>query len=353
MPPENALIDEPDRLAGALRPREQLSFFGHSQAEATLLDAFRNERLHHAWLIGGPKGIGKATLAYRFARFLLANPPGAGEGATSLAIGPNHPISRQVAALSHPNLVALRRLHAPDKKSASTTIPVDAVRLALSLFESTAADGGYRICIVDSAEDLTGSSANALLKLIEEPPSRSIFLIVAHAPHNVLATVRSRCRRLSLKPLSNEDLRKALHSLGTLESGSDGEAFERAVSLAEGSVARAIEMLDPERVAVVAEVTSILAGFERLDWKRVLALAEKLSRRDSDDLYAIALDTVLCWASDQIHSRARGSPTRLAGLAEVCEKISRAALDADAYNLDRRPVIVSMMGELAEAARRT
>jgi DNA polymerase-3 subunit delta' len=352
VPSEKDLIDEPDRLPGAPRPREQFSLFGHSQAEAALLEAFQNDRLHHAWLIGGLRGIGKATLAYRFARFLLANPPGTGEGAISLAIGPNHPVSRQVAALSHPNLVALRRLHAPDKKAASTTIPVDAVRRAMSLFESTAADGGYRICIVDSAEDLTGSSANALLKLIEEPPSRSLFLIVAHAPQSVLATVRSRCRRLILKPLSNDDVRKALHSLGTMEPDSNGEAFERAVSLAEGSVARAIEMLDPERVAVVAEVTSVLAGFERLDWKRVLALAEKLARRDSDELYAIALDTVVCWASDQIHSRASEGPSRLAGLAEVCEKISRAALDADAYNLDRRPVIISMMGDLAEAARR-
>src|SRR5918997_805051 len=165
MPPVPDDLVEPDRLPGLPHPREHGVLFGHERAESAFLDALRTGRLHHAWLIGGPQGIGKATLAYRVARAVLA----------------------------------------VDGKAASTTIPVDAVRRATALFGSTAANGGYRICIVDSAEDLTPASANAILKMIEEPPPRSLILVVAHQPQRVLPTVRSRCRRLALAPLEQPD----------------------------------------------------------------------------------------------------------------------------------------------------
>src|SRR3712207_3881883 len=163
---------EPDALPGVPHPREQFNLFGHEEAERAFLDGWAAGRLHHAWLIGGPQGIGKATLAYRIARFLLAGNEGMPARPDTLAIPAGHPAARQVMALSHPNLSVLRRAPATDKKGPSATIPVDAVRRALAMFGSTAADGGYRVCIVDSAEDLTISSANALLKVIEEPPPR-------------------------------------------------------------------------------------------------------------------------------------------------------------------------------------
>src|SRR5919202_4392436 len=169
---------EPDRFDAAPHPRERFALFGHEEAEAAFLHAIRGGRLHHAWLIGGPEGIGKATLAYRVARFLLATGPGSRDPGPSLAVDPKAVAARQVAALSHPNLAVLRRSPGTDKKAPAATIAVDSVRRALDLFGSTAADGGYRVCIVDSAEDLTTQSANALLKVLEEPPARSIFLIV-------------------------------------------------------------------------------------------------------------------------------------------------------------------------------
>src|SRR5829696_3780552 len=241
---------EPDRLPGAPHPREQMAFFGHGEAERAFLDAHRAGRLHHAWLIGGPRGIGKATLAYRVARFLL-DEGALDRGADTLDVSPCSAAARQIAALSYPNLIVLRRSPATDKKGPSTTIPVEAARRALGLFGSTSANGGWRVGVVDSAEDLTAASANALLKLIEEPPPRSIFLIVSHAPQRVLPTVRSRCRRLLLRPLSDGDLRSVIRSVGLPWAEADDAALAQALALAEGSARRAIEFLDPDKAAVV------------------------------------------------------------------------------------------------------
>ena len=351
MPPSEGVL-EPDRMPGLPHPRERADLFGHEAAEEAFLAALRAERLAHAWLIGGPPGIGKATLAYRVARAVLAGPESALENGT-LALDRNHPAARQVAALSHPNLVVLRRTPGVDGKAASTTIPVDAVRRAIGLFGATAANGGYRVCIVDSAEDLTPASANALLKMIEEPPRRSLILIVSHHPQRVLATVRSRCRRLALAPLGEGALRAVIASLGASLADVDPAALSRVMPLAGGSARRAIELLDPERARVVEEVTALLAGLPRLDVKRVLALAEKLARRDADDALDLALDTILGWASTRIRSEAVAGAARLAPLADVCEKISTAARDAATYNLDKRPLVVTLFDDLAQAVRRS
>jgi DNA polymerase-3 subunit delta' len=323
--------------------------FGHDEAERAFLTAFAAGRLHHAWLLGGPEGIGKATLAYRVARYLLAFGV---RPAQTLAVDPEGRVARQVSALSHPNLVVLRRPAGTDTKAAATTIPVDAVRRAQALFGTTAADGGFRICVVDSADDLTISSANALLKLIEEPPPRSIFLLVAHAPQRLLPTVRSRCRRLHLRPLLDPDLAAAIRSLpapwGTC---SDGD-LAAAARVAEGSVRRALLALDGDRMNAVREARTLLEALPRMDVKRVLGLAEALSRRDTDETYELVLETLGRWTSERLNARAGEGAARLAPLVAVCDKVARAAREVEIYNLDRRPLIVSMFGDLAEAVRR-
>jgi DNA polymerase-3 subunit delta' len=343
---------EPDRLDDAPHPREQLALFGHETAERAFLDAVGGGRLHHAWLIGGPEGVGKATLAYRMARFLLAQPR-AGAPARSLEVAKDHPVQRLIAAQSHPNLAVLRRAAATDKKAASTTIPVDAVRKATGLFASTAADGGYRVCIVDSADDLIAASANALLKMVEEPPPRSIFLIVAHAPQRLLPTIRSRCRRLALRPLAAEDVRRAVSSLGPPWTQAPSEALKDAIAMGEGSVRRTLEMLDEDKIRVVRNVSAALRALPQVDAKAVLSLSETLARKDGEEAYALALDTVLRWAGDELRHKAALGAARLAPLAEACEKVARAAQEADEYNLDRRPLVISMFDDLARAVLRT
>jgi DNA polymerase-3 subunit delta' len=343
---------EPDGFEGAPHPRKQFAFIGHAEGEGAFLEGIRSGRLHHAWLIGGAQGIGKATLAYRVARAVLDPQKSREKSLASLNVPEDAQVARQVAALSHPNLAVLRRSPPTDKKAASTTIPVDAVRRALNMFGSTAANGGYRVCIVDSAEDLTISSANALLKVIEEPPPRSLFLIVSHAPQRVLPTIRSRCRRLLLRPLGDQEIREAIASLGSPWSDTPRDVVDQALRYGEGSVRRTLELLDADKVAFIDQVTKLLDGLPRTDTRQVLALAEALARRDADDSYELALETVQCWVSGRLHERAGLGASRLAPLVEVCEKIGRSAREIDVFNLDRRPFILTMFDDLADAVRR-
>ncbi|KQP32654.1 XRE family transcriptional regulator [Methylobacterium sp. Leaf102] len=352
MRPERLPEDvEPGDLPHIPRPREQAGLVGHTEAEAALVAGIASGRLHHAWLIGGPRGIGKATLAYRMARWLIANPePGAVP--RTFDVDPGHPAARHVAALSHSNLVSLRRTRPPTAKTMATKISVDATRDALGLFNKIAGDNvGYRICIVDSAEDLNANSANALLKMVEEPPPRSLFLIVSHAPGRLLPTIRSRCRALTLRPLPEAEVARVVAGFPPPFVQPEAEALARAAALSEGSVAQAMAMLDPATANLVAEVETLLARLDHPDWRRILALAEKLSGRDSDDLFAASLDTVFRFVSAELDRRAHEGPSRLAALVEVCDKIARAAREAATYNLDRRPLVLSLFGDLAGALR--
>ena len=219
------------------------------------------------------------------------------------------------------------------------------------MFGSTSADGGYRVCIVDCAEDLAAAGANALLKVIEEPPPRSIFLIVSHAPQRVLPTIRSRSRRLLLRPLSDEDVGAAIASLGAPWSDMPGDLLAKARGLGEGSVRRTLELLDDDKIALIARVHAILEKLPVTDTAQVLALSEALARRDADASYELALETVERWVSTRIHDKAGLGVRRLAPLVEVCEKIARQAREIDIYNLDRRPLVLGMFDDLADAVR--
>ena len=214
-PPEKAETDdlpEADALTGAPHPRHVYSLVGHERAEAEMLSAYREGRLAHAWLIGGREGIGKATLAWRFARFVLANPDPAAKAvreAPNLDVAPTHQAARLLAGLAHPDFALIRREWQAASKRLASEISVDVVRQGLQVFQLSAAFGGWRIAIVDSAEDLNRNSANALLKMVEEPPQRSLILIVSHRPGQILPTIRSRCRRLRLDPLSEDEIVRA------------------------------------------------------------------------------------------------------------------------------------------------
>ncbi|HYF55752.1 MAG TPA: XRE family transcriptional regulator, partial [Salinarimonas sp.] len=198
-------------------------------------------------------------------------------------------------------------------------------------------------------EDLAKESANALLKLVEEPPARCIFLIVAHRPGNVLPTIRSRCRRLLLRPLEEGAVRAAVASLGAPWSEAPAGDLARAVALAEGSARRCLEMLDPDRAGLVTGLRALLDTLPRQDLKRILAVGEALARKGADDEFALAVETVERWIAERLAERAGEGPARLAPLVEVCEKIRRQAREVDVYNLDRRPLVLAMFGDLAEA----
>ncbi|HLJ01337.1 MAG TPA: DNA polymerase III subunit delta', partial [Bradyrhizobium sp.] len=229
-------------------PRETAELYGHREAETALLNAYRGGRIPHAWLIGGAQGIGKATLAYRMARFVLAHPDpvsSAVQHAERLNVDPDAPAARRIAAGAHGGLLVLQRT-ANDKGVMRTVITVDETRETIAFFGSSAAEQGWRVCIVDTVDELNPNAANALLKILEEPPRQSLFLLVSHAPGRVLPTILSRCRRLPLRPLANADVTQAVSRASGI-SQTDPSLLE-VTEAADGSVARALTLLGGDAV---------------------------------------------------------------------------------------------------------
>ena len=334
-------------------PRETTDLFGHREAETALLDAYRSGRIPHAWLIGGPQGIGKATLAYRMARFVLAhrNPllP-AVQRATSLAVDASDPVARQVAADSHGGLLVLER-GLNDRGVLRTVITVDETRETISFFGSTAAVEGWRVCIVNTVDELNPNAANALLKILEEPPQQSLFLLVSHATSRVLPTILSRCRKLPLRALSNGDVVRAAARASDRQA--DDPALLEAAAASEGSVARALTLLGGDALKLQRRTAALLATLPRVDPRELHALGDSLGISDRVALAAF-IDGVERWVSERLHAdeaNANANLPRLARLAEVWEKIARAARDTAEYNLERKPLVFSVFSQLAEATR--
>ncbi len=345
-----------DRLDGLPHPRDTIQLFGHGEAERSLLDAYRSRRLSHAWLIGGPRGIGKATLAWRFARFLLANPDPetrAVRDAHDLSVPADNPVWGRLSAGAFGDVAVLRREWNDKTKKVFSEIRVDDVRAALQLFQRAAGAGGYRICILDSADDLNRSSANALLKVIEEPPPASLFLIVSHRPADVLPTILSRCRKMILKAPSSADVRAALDGFTALDGALPSEAIDDVSVRSGGSVSRALGMLDPARLSFDHDLQAELARLPAIDWRALHRLADRFAVLGAEAAADILIETILDWLDDRVRAGARaGAPPRnLAPLAEVWEKVRAAARDAETLNLEKRPLLLSIFADLSQATQ--
>jgi len=332
-------------------PRETTALFGHHEAEAALLNAYRSGRIPHAWLIGGAQGIGKATLAYRMARFVLAHRDPAGAqvmAAKTLQVNASDPVARHIAAGAHGGLLTLERT-LNDKGVMRTVITVDETRETISFFGSTAAIDGWRVCIVDTVDELNPNAANALLKVLEEPPRRSLFLLVTHAPARVLPTIQSRCRKLPLRPLAVADVIAAAAEAADIPSGD--ALLREAAEAAEGSVARALTLLGGDALKLHQRTAALLDTLPQVDPRELHALGDALGGSDRAALGAF-VDSVDRWITERLRADdPNANLPRLARLAEVWEKISRAARDTESYNLERKPLVFSVFGLLAEATR--
>ncbi|MDF2119712.1 DNA polymerase III subunit delta' [Roseiarcaceae bacterium H3SJ34-1] len=347
-------IPESDRFKGAPHPRDMFDFFGHEAAEQELLEAYRSGKLPQAWIIGGKEGIGKATLAWRFARFVLAHgdpqsPPVA--NAQDLSVDPEHPVARRMLAMSHNDVVALRRSWDPKGKKHFTDIRVDDARRAIDMFHHASGEGGWRVAIVDSAEDLNGSSANALLKLIEEPPPRSLFLIVAHRPSQVLPTIRSRARKLILGELAPATIVETIRALGEPWDGFEPRLLEDAARRAGGSVRDALRLLGGDSLQLIQAVDGLLAQLPSVDWRRVHQFADRLTGREATEEFEAMISAIFDWIDAGIRAQAGhpGTVRRLAPLAEVWDKIALSARETLALNLDRRAFILNVFSDLSAA----
>jgi DNA polymerase-3 subunit delta' len=263
---------EGDCAHGAPHPRETPALFGQQAAETAFLDAWSGGRLHHAWLLRGPRGVGKATLAYRIARALLIHgdaPP------HSLDSEPDHPVSRRIVAQSEPRLLTLRRPADPKTGRLKRDLTVDEVRRLTPFFGLSAADGGWRAVVVDAADDMNASAANALLKTLEEPPPRAALLLVAHAPGALPPTIRSRCRTLDLRPLGAEDMTRALTAAGA-DPGAEPGAL---AALSGGSPGAALRLAQGGGAALYARLARLLGGAPGLDRSLLLEVAEGCAGR--------------------------------------------------------------------------
>lgn len=361
-------IPESDRLGDFPHPREASTLIGQDEAERAIFDAFMAERMHHAWLLTGPRGIGKATLAYRVARFVLRHGmPDIAQAAraSDLSVDERDPVFRQVAAQSHPNVLVINRPYDDKAKRLKTVIPVEEVRRTANFFGMSAGAGGWRVAIIDAADEMNANAENALLKILEEPPARGLFLLVSHQPGRLLPTIRSRCRTLKLRPLAPAGIAQVLAANDVRASEEDRIAIAR---LAEGSPGRALSIAAGGGLDLYRELVALLMALPRLNVKGVHAFADKVARRGADEAYGTAIELLNDWLQRLVRAGAgaasqpdlvSGESATMARLAaaggldrwvEVWEKINQSVARAEALNTDRKLVILNIFSMLESAA---
>jgi DNA polymerase-3 subunit delta' len=353
---------------------------GHEKSEQALLKLWAQDRLHHAWCISGPKGIGKATLAWQFAYFLLENTRPGGSGGASLfgqtpaGIPPDHitvdqdsELFRRLQAGSHGNLMVVER--ALDTKSGRqrSEIIVEDVRRLSDFFSKTAAEAGWRIAIIDSADELNRNASNALLKILEEPPERAILLLVAHSPGRLLATIRSRCQDLPLLPLSQP---QTLEVLTKACPDMTGEEAKGLAILAEGAPGVAISLAREGGLDLYGRMVELLAALPSIPTSRLFAVVDDVARRNQPDRPLFFAGLLRSWlgrairaeaAGTELHEAVEGEGDAQARLLaaipldrwiEVWEKMGRLIRRTEALNLDRRQLVFSLFQTMEMALAR-
>jgi DNA polymerase-3 subunit delta' len=352
-------------------PWRTTRLLGHETAERTLLAAQRGGRLHHAWLIAGPRGIGKATLAWRFARFLLSGQAQGGlfgDGPESLDAPADAPGRALVDARSHPDLFHLRRTLNPDTGRIRAEIAVDDVRDLGAFMHMTPALGPWRVAIVDSADEMNRNSANAVLKILEEPPPNAVLLIVTHAPGRLLPTIRSRCRRLALQALDDEIVVRLLGDYAPALKPEEATVLAR---LSDGSIGSALELAGAGSLDLYREMVDVLATLPQLDMVRLHGFAERFARRGEEANAAWRSLNYLFdgWLKGLVRRAAvggeaaaivpaeQGLQARLLAAAsldrwmEAWEKVAHLLSRADAVNLDRKQTVLGSFLVLQSAMR--
>lgn len=359
--------DQPLERAPRLNP----VLLGHAEAEAALLAAWNSGRMPHAWLLTGPRGIGKATLAFRFARFVLAGGGGAGGlfgGApSSLDVDQDGAVFQRVAALGHSDLRLIRRGLNRRTGKWRQEIAVEDVRDMGGFLRLTAGEGGWRIVIVDSADEMNRAAANAALKVVEEPPDNALILLISHTPGRLLPTIRSRCRRLALRPLNDSLVKRIVgQHLPQLQPAE----LDRLAALAEGSAGKALSLADHGGVELHEAMLGLLTALPRLDGVALERLSDKLGRAGAEDGFRVFGEMLTGFLGRLCRDLRAGkgeitaakdpeaAVARVLGVAagldrwlEVWEKLNELFARAESAKLDRKQVVVDAVLTLAQAAR--
>jgi DNA polymerase-3 subunit delta' len=391
-------IPEPDRISGAPHPRDTLRLIGQSEAESFFLTAFNSNRLHHGWLINGPRGVGKATLAWSIARFLLATPLQTEGGLfgdvlpppNTLNIAQDHPVHSRTRAGSEPGLFVLRRPYDEKTNRLKKQITVDEVRKLKNFFALSATDGGRRVVIVDAADDMNISAANAILKVLEEPPKRCCLLLISHQPAGLLPTLRSRCCDLRLLPLSPADMALALQQAETTsqadteadfnkepeiematasKSASQGHAAVLA-ELSAGSVGGSIRLSHLDGIALYRDLISLFSQLPNLDRSQAIRLADTAAMRGAEDRFDMLLNLLDIFLSRLARSGVTGqmpaveiikgefdvlrkaapNPASGRAWAESAQQITARVQHGRAVNLDPAALILDTVFRMQKTA---
>jgi DNA polymerase-3 subunit delta' len=336
-----------DALAGVALPRQTTRLVGHQEAERILLDAYRSGHMHHAWLLVGERGIGKATLAFRMARFILVySDPAAAEvqAAEGLQVAEDNPRARRLAAGAHADLLHLQREWDERRGRFRTGLSVDSIRRIIPLLGGTAGEGGWRVVIIDPADDMTVSAANALLKNLEEPPKRTLFLLLARSRGSLLPTILSRCRMLHLDPLSSED------TVGVARAAAPDISEEKdlrlAVELAGGSPRRLIELVRNDGVALYRLMRKAI---EEGDIRAQLELSARANDSNTANRLLELYEEYLVRRLHEEGQTAQGAS--LVTCAELWEKATHSGREVETYNLDRRQFVLDLLETSAAALR--
>ncbi|MGJ8627380.1 MAG: DNA polymerase III subunit delta' [Sulfitobacter sp.] len=367
-------IPQPDRVDGALHPRDTARLIGQDAAQAAFLDAFNAGKLHHAWMLTGPRGVGKATLAWRMARFLLATPDPDDGGMfaaptpTTLDIAPDHPVARRIASGGEGGLKAVTRSINPDTKRMRKQIVVDDIRALNGFFQMSSADGGRRVVIIDDADEMNVNAANALLKMLEEPPARATLILLSHQPSSLLPTIRSRCRVLRLGTLNADQMAEALAASEVQIDGDPGAL----AALSGGSVGGALRLSLMGGLKIYAELVGLMTSLPRMDRARAIKLAEAAAQRGAEEKLALLFTLIDLLLSRLARTGATGTPPeseaapgeiqllqRLSATpaqgrawAEVAQDISARAQHGMAVNLDPAALVLDTLFKMGETAPR-
>ena len=341
-----------DRIDGVLHPAENPLVTGHDDALDHLSQQYRSGRIHHAWLINGPRGIGKATLAFRFAGHVLRNPqPDMAPQEWSYAVD-GDTIESRIAGGGHPNLLHLARPWDFQNKKFKTQLTVDEIRLTVPFFGTSRGESGWRIAIVDSMDEMNRSASNSLLKILEEPPDNTLFFIISHSRGSVSPTIWSRCQTLSLKPLSDADLLEVLERLGVL-SEVDESNHALLTKLSGGSVRQAIVLARNDGLELHQKFSEACRDLAKPDWPDIHALADSVSLRGREDRYRLLLSMAGEYLETNATKVGEGATdiSKLARWAEVWEKTRHSADLAERYNLDRKQVILNLFQSMGEVVQ--
>lgn len=330
-------------MAEIAHPRDVFDLIGHEAAEAALEDSRARGRLHHAWLLTGREGVGKATFAYRAARRLLGAAPAPAYGL--LGSSPDDPVSRQVMARSHPDLFVLERVGEDGK--VRKVIPVDEARKLSEFFSKSPASAPHRVAIIDAADDLNNNAANAILKTLEEPPPSGVLLMISHSPGRLLPTIRSRCRRLAFPPLPLEDAAHFVMAKGD----ADEESAFRLARMAGGAPGRALTLASGSALAMDDVARAVLENLPRVDEGAALALADRFRGGEGQAQFNLLFERL----AERLHAftleRAAMGARPLDHWAGAWEVLQRLPREVEALNLDRADALFTALGELRQAAR--